>query len=391
MPTTEIQENAAGLSEKKTAHPKRFTLAEKQACYQALRSNQRRKLAVAIFGVFLVFSAYLFVTAGTLYADRSKDTLWWEDAHTVSDEMKARVRQVSSSATVVSCGTYVELLDNISLRDSTYTLTMELWFRWQGDAALDMAHNFRIYGGQIINMEMLKETHSGNDHYQRVRLSAVMDESYWTKRFPLDSHVISCYVESAYPIEKVLLQTDTKNSDYNRFLTAAGYKIDHVEVNTFYFNYLGTHGDPEIKDEIITSEVVTSIGIKRDGMGLYAKCFIALVGTLTWIILTLYINTYHNVDPLNMIPGALFGTVSNILVGANLLPDALQFGLLEYVNVYGIMLILAASMSIITVNRIRNKDHDDAFAALFGRTLFGLIIFFTVVGNVLLPWAAYLP
>ncbi|MEG2703237.1 MAG: hypothetical protein RSA65_11505, partial [Clostridia bacterium] len=123
---------------------------------------------------------------------------------------------------------------------------------------------------------------------------------------------------------------------------------------------------------------------------MYMKCFIALFGTSLWIFITLFICTNHHVDPLDMIPEALFGSVGNIMIGASLLPDALSMGLLEYVNIWGIMTVIAGAMYIISVNRIRNKYQDQDYAYFFGRAMFVLLLFFVVAGHILMPLCAYL-
>ncbi|NCB92424.1 MAG: hypothetical protein EOM40_07605 [Clostridia bacterium] len=91
-----------------------------------------------------------------------------------------------------------------------------------------------------------------------------------------------------------------------------------------------------------------------------------------------------------MIPAALFGTVSNIMIGANLLPDALDIGLLEYVNFWGILTILMGALIVININRIRTSRKDFVFATLYGRIMFFTMVFFVVTGHVLLPIAAYM-
>lgn len=105
---------------------------------------------------------------------------------------------------------------------------------------------------------------------------------------------------------------------------------------------------------------------------------------------TMFLCTYHRVDPLSMIPAALFGTVSNIMVGANLLPDALEIGLLEYVNAWGIFTIIAGALTIININRIRNKHGDKRFAALFGRVMSFTLMFIVILGHILMPLSAYM-
>lgn len=91
-----------------------------------------------------------------------------------------------------------------------------------------------------------------------------------------------------------------------------------------------------------------------------------------------------------MIPGALFGAVSNIMVGAALLPDALEMGLLEYVNLYGVLTILGVTIAIININRVRKRSQEDKdYAHLYGQMLFFTILVLGIGGQILLPLAAY--
>lgn len=90
-----------------------------------------------------------------------------------------------------------------------------------------------------------------------------------------------------------------------------------------------------------------------------------------------------------MIPAALFGTVTNITVGASLLPDTLSLGLLEFVNTWGVLTIIAGTITVINVNHIRKKWEDRAYAKKYGRVMSALIMFFTVPGHIIMPLAAY--
>lgn len=100
-------------------------------------------------------------------------------------------------------------------------------------------------------------------------------------------------------------------------------------------------------------------------------------------------------DPLGMVPAALFGTVTNIMVGTNLVPDALEVGLLEYVTIWGIMTILGNAISIININHVRNRKNDDEvgskeFAKVYGRILFYLMLIAAISGQIILPVCAYM-
>lgn len=180
-----------------------------------------------------------------------------------------------------------------------------------------------------------------------------------------------------------------KNSGFNEHLTITGFKFLRAGIGNMAYEYDSTHGDPELTETTMTSEVVSAFEIKRVDFGLYFKCFIALYATLIWVMISLYICTYHHVDPLGMLPAALFGAVGNIVIGTNLLPDSTSTGLLEYGNIWGAVMILAATFAVISINRVRELK-DEAYAKYYGRFLFYLICGFMIVGEILLPVIAYM-
>ena len=135
---------------------------------------------------------------------------------------------------------------------------------------------------------------------------------------------------------------------------------------------------------------MAQLEINREGIGLFIKCFIALYGTTAWILLCLYICTFRRVDPLGMIGAAFFGSVSNIMVGANLVPDALQIGLLEYGNLFGVGIIIAGTSVVISINAIRKEHGNEAFAQFYGRVMLALFVVLVVVGNLALPLSSML-
>ena len=128
--------------------------------------------------------------------------------------------------------------------------------------------------------------------------------------------------------------------------------------------------------------------VDRAGIGLYIKCCIALYGTLAWILLCLYIATFRRVDALGMIGAAFFGAVSNVMVGSNLLPDALQMGLVEFVNFFGVGIIVASTAVVISINTIRKEIGNESFAQFYGRIMLCLFAALVIIGNIALPLSA---
>lgn len=358
--------------------------------FGGLKDWQKRRL-IFNFLLFVIISALFLSTACySLWKDKTSEDDYWVSSMQMPEVVKERQEELSGHEVKVLTGTYIEDFKSMNIKDSSYRVTFLVWFRWEGDKDLDMANNFRVYKGVINNKEIVKDKYENGIHYQAVRVDATVSKNFWTKRFPLESHQLRIFLETNYNVAQVVLEPDTENSGLNRSLSVSGYELVRHQVGAYGIQYDNTRSDPDIGKAVVSSEFVTAIEINRDGFGLYLKCFLALLGTLSWVLITLYICTYHRVDPLGMIPGALFGTVANIMVGANLVPDALQVGLLEYVNLYSIFIILFVTWTIININRIRNKYEDKAFAKYFGTIMFYTVLVFTIFAHVVLPMTAYL-
>lgn len=349
---------------------------------------QKKRLYVTLMlflGVSLSFLAYAVIS---LYQDKKNEDKYWKEYLTIDSELQEKIDYYSTEASYVSVGTYIENLKEINLKNNSFTLDYLIWFNWEGNPDLDMANNFRIYKGNITKKEVVEDYHEGNANYQLVRITVTVSKVFWTPRFPLESHQLRIYVEANHPVDDIVFVKD-EDSSVNPNINIAGYETTRIDSAVVANEYLNNNGDPRIENAVIKSEYVTQLEIARSDMGIYLKCFIALFGTSVWVFIVLYINTKHRVDPLGMIPAALFGTVSNIMVGANLLPDALQIGLLEYVNFWGILTILSVALTVINVNRIRSKYEDREYAHLYGEIMFAVILGVIIAGHILMPLAAF--
>lgn len=351
---------------------------------------QKNRVIFIWGGILMVAAVFLWITVSTLHRDKAYEADAWQNALTEVWTDPAIVAERSVDAIPVTVGTYVENFREMSIKSGSFRIVFLAWFSWEGDEDLDMINNFRIYKGYTNKMTVVKDYHENGTNYQLVRCDVTVTKNFWTRRFPLESHQLKMYLESVYPLEKVRLVGDFENSGLNPNLEITGYDVVRSGNHIVNVEYDNNHGDPEISGNTYTSEFMTAIEINRSSWGLYVKCFIALLGTTTWVLITLFINTYHRVDPLGMLPAALFGTVSNIMVGANLLPDALEIGLLEFVNFWGIFIILIVALSVININRIRNKYEDKKFAQAFGRLMFFTTLALVLIGHALLPISAYL-
>lgn len=351
---------------------------------------QIKKLVFWILILLIIGGSYLGYTTWTLYQDKAAEEDYWQNAMSEQIKDKEYVAKISRDAIPVTTGSYVESIKQIDMKNSSFRIVAKVWFKWNGDADLDMANNFHVYNGTINSVTIQKDEIKDGKYYQLCSVDVSVFKNFWTKRFPLESHQLRFYIEPNYTIDKVILKADKENCAVNPSLSSAGYELKRYDNAVYTNEYVTSYGEPGIHKASVTSEFMTQIELNRDSFGLYLKCFIALFGTSLWVFITLFICTFHQVDPLGMIPAALFGTVSNIMVGANLLPDALETGLLEYVNIWGIFTILIGAFAIININRIRNKNKDNKFATLYGRIITFILLFIITLGHILMPVAAYM-
>ena len=361
--------------------------------YKKLNVHDKRRFRLTFLAYAIVTVSLLaYFTASLLVEKQHASDNWEKDLHDTPEQAEL-VKELSANATEVEVGTYIENLRELNLKSSYYRVEFMVWFNWEGDADLDPANHFRVYKGLINKSVILQEEHNGNQHYQLVGVDVSVSKNFDTRRFPLESHQLRFYVESTDPVEEVVYVPDYENSGINENITLTGFTFLRNDIGATSYTYDSTHGDPTVSESEVTSEIVTAFEINRSDFGLYFKCFIALAGTVTWVLIALFICTYHHVDPLSMIPAALFGTVGNIMIGAALVPDALQMGLLEYVNVWGVLTILGGAIAIININRVRKASggqENQAFAHYYGRMLFYTMLVAALAGQVILPAAAYI-
>ena len=352
--------------------------------FKNLSKEQKNRIYLMVGGFSITFTVVLVIFCSMIYFDNVNTNKKWFGYLSDPTDRKAEVIELSKHAQKVTVGTYVENIRTVDMKNSECRIEMLIWFDWEGDPELDPASYFRVYKGVENKKHIVEEMHDGRINYQLVSLDVTISKNYHTMLFPLDSHQIRIYVESIHPIQEVVFRADKDNSGMNEHLEITGFEFSRIAVGEVTYRYNSTHGNPRLTDNEITSEIVTQIEIQRSTMGLFFKCFIALYATIVWILISLYICTYHHVNPLGMVSGALFGAVGNIVIGANLLPDGTSGGLLEFGNIWGVLMVLGGTISIISINRVRDLQ-DKKYAKYYGRFCFYIILGFTLLGLILLP------
>lgn len=359
--------------------------------WKQMTPRQQRKLLLW-FCLFAI-SALIFLihVICTLEKEKTNSVNEYHAVTRVSSEEAEHFNQLRQTAIPVTTGTYVETIKDISMKNSSYRMEFLVWFRWEGSSHITfLNNNIQIRNGTINKVEVEEDYHKDNLHYQKLRIDATIAKHFESACYPLGCQSLSFYIAPfTYTADEVVLVPDEEHSGVNENLSASGYSLLEETVGYNIKHNLNTMGNPGLEEPKEFSYYAAGMMLQRNSWGLFVQCFIALFGAVIWVLITLYICARHRVDPILTLPPALFGAVSNLVVDTNLLPDMVHFGLIEYMNLYGILIILAATLCIIQVNRIRSHSTEHAYADTFGHIMFYTMTVLSITGMILMPAAAY--
>lgn len=355
--------------------------------------TKRQRTKILSWFLFFTVSAFLFLTHAVYTLQKEKKTASNEfNAVTyVLPEEKEHFRQLRQTAIPVTTGTYVETIKDISLKNSSFRIEFLVWFRWEGDQKITfLNNNLQIHNGTINKLETVENYHEDSLHYQKLRVDATIGKKFEVSCYPLGCQTLSFYLSPVtYTADEVVLIPDQIYSDVNTNLSASGYSLLKTAVGYQIKQNLNTMGNPGLSEPKEISCFSTGMLLQRNSWGLFIQCFIALFGSVIWMLIMLYICAHHHVDPLLTLPPTLFGAISNLIVDTNLLADMVNFGLIEYMNLYGILIILAATLSIIQINRIRSHTPDHTYTDTFGHIMFYTLFVLSIAGMGLMLAVTY--
>lgn len=381
---------------------------------QSMTSSQRRNVYFTMGIVIILFVVFLTICSAHLIKDKNSEQAYWDSYMQDFDkETQAIIDRHSKNATEVEVAMDVEEIRGVDMKNSNFKLCMNVSYKWKGHDDWDFSNSNMVHfykgnitscginedfrGGKNLgssnNAEVAKAIEKSGMNYQNVYYEVTISKAYWTPRFPLESHQLRFFITPSDNINQIIFKVNQDESYISDYVSIKGYDVVNFGANEFlscsdkhmmnpvYENYSDK--------KVYTMEVMGQIEINASGIGTYIKCFIALFGTLAWILMCLYVCTYRRVDSLGLTGSAFFGAVSNIVVSASLLPDALQMGLVEYVNIFGIAIIITVALLIIRINNFRNERDRAIFARFYGKSMFWLLVVLVIISNLILPLSAW--
>jgi len=293
--------------------------------------------------------------------------------------------------TTVRVGTYVDGIDGLSLRDSTWSAELHVWFHWIGDPSLDPGGRMVIIDGKVTRKELLEEFH-GQDgtNYQRYRLSGKFLKFFDTLRVPVEGHMLNVFIEDGSRDGTRLRYVADPTSGVSSRARIPGYRITGARSTAKPHTYRVAYGDPRWTgaDSKTFSQYILGIDIARSSLGVYGKIFLSLFAALSLTLSSFFVKASDVAPRLALPTAAYFGAVANSYVVNSILPPSGTFGLVDYVLAFGqgtIFLTVVLGM-LSTYFLVRKNEKEMSF--VLDRTMFFVVAFCCVAANTIVPWSA---
>ncbi|MBF0481076.1 MAG: hypothetical protein HQK81_04070 [Desulfovibrionaceae bacterium] len=292
--------------------------------------------------------------------------------------------------TSVRIGTYIEDIDNLSIKDSYWSTTFYIWYHWKGDSKLDPGSKMILVDGAINKKELLEDYHGPDgENYQRFRISAKVIKYFDTARVPIEDHMLNIYIEDGARDGTKLRFAADDTSNISSRLRIPGFKITAKSNVVKNHTYRSSYGDPRTSSNQwrTFSQYVAAVQIKRTDFGFYLKIFLSLFMASLVTLASFFIKA-SDVGPRFSLPtAAFFGAVANTYLANSLLPSSGSFGLIDQIAGLGLFTIFTSIAMAIVSNYYTRKKQEDVSVAL-DRVMFLVTGVMYLAGNIIVPWCA---
>lgn len=243
---------------------------------------------------------------------------------------------------VVTVGTYIQQIQDLSLRDSKVTVDFYLWARWTGPD-LDPLETLEVMNGQILSRTVVERKMIGDVNYAQGRVTVLLNVPWDVRNFPLDTQRFALAIEdSILSTEDLRIVADVDNSAYSPQIIIPGYRIASSLTKTSDYTYKTNYGDTSLPkgNESSYSRYEHEIVIARPSVGYFFKLFGAVFISSLVAFLAFLVKP-SDLDPrFGLGVGSIFAVVACAFVVSSQLPESSEFTLADYVNLISLGIIL---------------------------------------------------
>ena len=303
--------------------------------------------------------------------------------------------EVGPNTKKVKVGAYLERIEDLDIKQSSWTYEFYLWFSWKPSeidfiGKLDKTHNdelpFSIINGDIIKANVIDEVYDTKKDiaYLQYFVKAKNTQFFDVSLYPIDQHDLIIPIEHKWlDRTKLVFVPDTVDSKVSSRVNINGYeKESGVKLIEKPHAYKSARGNPKLDPgyKVDFSQSRMSLRIYKGGLSVIIKLFIIM-----YIAVFVTFIAPFTADPSRYTVGALFTTAGANYILAQKLPPTNNYTLAEIINTTCMVVIILMMSLLAILPSVIFKDGmiDNLEKRLNNLIILVMFIFFIVI-NILL-------
>jgi hypothetical protein len=304
--------------------------------------------------------------------------------------------EIPVSSKKVYIGTYLERVENLDIKESSWTYEFYLWFKWKpnevdfiGDK--DNLHNnelpFTIINGDILKCDLVQryKDKKSNIEYVQYFVKAKNTQFFDVSLYPIDKHDLIIPIEHKWlDRTKVYFEPDTIDSKVSSRVMINGYeKSKDIKLIEKSHAYKSARGNPKFTTgyKVDFSQYRMAFRIYKGGLSVILKLFLILYVA----VFVTFIAPFSS-DPSRYTVGALFTTAGANYILSSKLPATNVYSLAEIINSFCVVVILIMMGLLAILPAVIFKDGlIDSFEKRMNRLInLTMFSFFIVINSILI-------
>lgn len=260
----------------------------------------------------------------------------------------ASVPATAAEPAKVVVGTYINKMQEVSFRDSRFSIDFYIWFRWKAEGGLKdykPLESMELLNGRIESKTSIVEKKIGDMSYASARVTATMFKTWSLETFPFDSHRVRIFVEdSQFFADQLVFQPDLPNSRLGDELSVPGWLLSNFVIEAVPKTYKSNYGDTSLPTDAQSTYSRISFGMDmaREGYGSAIK-LLSTVVFATLVSFVVFGIKPSDVDPrFGLGVGALFAVAASAFVVASTVPDSGVLTIADEVHIIAMAFIFAS-------------------------------------------------
>jgi len=312
---------------------------------------------------------------------------------------KSETLTLPSSSKKVFIGTYLERVEDLNVKESSWSYEFYLWFKWKPTeidflGKKDQTHKnelpYTIINGDIIKCDLVDHyTDTINKiEYIQYFVKAKNTQFFDVSLYPIDKHDLIIPIEHKWlDRNQLYFQADTVDSKVSSRVMINGYeKSANIKIIEKSHAYKSARGNPKFSSgyKVDFSQYRMALRIYKGGFSVILKLFLILYIA----VLVTFIAPFSS-DPSRYTTGALFTTAGANYILASKLPATINYSLAEIINSFCVVVIIIMMALLAVLPAVIFKDGIiDSFEKKMNRIInITMFSFFIVINFILIYYA----